>query len=113
MKSGSRWAGRISSTAVIVLALASVSVTVHAAVTRNGPETADRPTPSVNLVPFQYIAKAYTELLGRTPAASEWARAVQSWRPEGARPQYSSNSATPSWSRPNTATTTPVAMWAR
>src|ERR1035437_8775989 len=83
MKSGSRWARRISATAVVVLALASVSVTVHAAVTRTGSKMAARPTPSVNLVPFQYIAKAYTELLGRAPAAAEWARAVQSFETEG------------------------------
>src|ERR1035437_5836770 len=83
MKSGSRWAGRISSTAVIVLPLASVSVTVHAAITRIDPEKAARPTPSVNVVPFQYIAKAYTQLLGRAPAASEWARAVQSFKTGG------------------------------
>jgi hypothetical protein len=63
--------------------LASVSITVHAGVTRIGPETAARPTPSVNLVPFQYIAKAYTELLGRAPAPSEWARAVQSFENGG------------------------------
>src|ERR1035437_7224325 len=83
MKSGSRWGRRISATAVVVLALASVSVTVHAAVTRTGSKMAARPTPSVNLVPFQYIAKAYTEFLGRTPAPAEWARAVQSFETDG------------------------------
>ncbi|HEX3947341.1 MAG TPA: hypothetical protein VHW47_06525, partial [Acidimicrobiales bacterium] len=34
-------------------------------------------------VPYQYVAKAYTELLGRAPTPSEWAAAVRYFRQAG------------------------------
>ena len=49
-----------------------------------------RPAASVAVattaVPYQYIAKAYTELLGRAPEPAEWANAVGYFRAAGCSP---------------------------
>lgn len=45
--------------------------------------SAQSPTPAEPLIPAQYIAKQYTELLGRAPSAAEWRGALDSF---GGRP---------------------------
>ncbi len=52
-----------------------------AAASLNQPTDATREQPAV--VPYQYIAKAYTELLGRAPGPVEWANAVGYFRADG------------------------------
>jgi hypothetical protein len=40
------------------------------------PPTAVAPTPPDRVVPYQYVAKGYTELLGRAPTPAEWTAGV-------------------------------------
>src|SRR5665213_1177120 len=83
-KFGSDWARRVSASAVVLLGLGAVLVTAHAAVAvaRSTPEpTASAPPGAA--VPYQYVTKAYTELLGRAPSPGEWTAAVQSFQHQG------------------------------
>ncbi len=84
-KSGSNWARRVPATAVVLLGLVAVAVTVHAGVAAGrstpGP-TGTSATPGT-VVPYQYITKAYTELLGRAPTPTEWSSAVASFQRQG------------------------------
>jgi hypothetical protein len=84
-KSGSNWARRFSVTAVVLLGLAAVSVTVHAGIAAARSNAHPTPTSAapVNVVPYQYVTKAYTELLGRAPTPTEWSAAVQSFQHQG------------------------------
>ena len=62
-----------------------MAVTVHAGVAaaRSTPPPTATPAPPVNGVPYQYVTKAYTELLGRAPTPTEWSAAVQSFQQQG------------------------------
>jgi hypothetical protein len=82
IKSGSEWARWVSVTAVILLGLAGIGVTVHAALDRTV-ANAVTPAASLTVVPYQYVTKAYSELLGRAPSPAEWSAAVQSFQHEG------------------------------
>jgi len=44
------------------------------------------PAPPGGVVPYQYIAKGYTELLGRAPSPAEWSEAVGYFRSAGCSP---------------------------
>jgi hypothetical protein len=82
IKSGSEWARWVSVATVVLLGLAGIGVTVHAALDRTAANALASAT-SVNVVPYQYVTKAYSELLGRAPSPAEWSAAVQSFQHEG------------------------------
>ncbi|HVB94049.1 MAG TPA: hypothetical protein VND67_07005 [Acidimicrobiales bacterium] len=84
-KSGPDWARRVSATAVALLGLAAVLVTVLAgvAVARSAPGPAATSASPATVVPYQYVTKAYTELLGRAPTPAEWSAAVLSFQHQG------------------------------
>jgi hypothetical protein len=75
-------------TAVVLLGLAAVAVTVHAgeAAARSTPGPAGASATSGAVVPYQYVTKAYTELLGRAPTPTEWSAAVESFQRQGCTP---------------------------
>ena len=84
-RAGSDWARRVPATAVVLLGLAAVAVTVHAGVAaaRSTPgPTGTSATPGA-VVPYQYVTKAYTELLGRAPTPAEWSAVVASFQGQG------------------------------
>jgi hypothetical protein len=82
IKSGPGWARWVSVTTVILLGLAGIGATVRAAMDRTA-VTAAPPTASIDVVPYQYVTKAYSELLGRAPSPAEWSAAVQSFQHQG------------------------------
>jgi len=47
---------------------------------------AGRAGSALGVIPYQYIAKGYTELLGRAPSPAEWAAAVDYFRSAGCSP---------------------------
>lgn len=47
--------------------------------------TSAAPSPSVHAVPYQFVTKLYTELLGRAPTPAEWKRAVSQLTRQGCR----------------------------
>ena len=80
--SGSAWARWTSVGTAVLLVLAGISVTVHAALDRTA-ANAVTPAPAVTVVPYQYVTKAYSELLGRAPSPAEWSAAVRSFQHQG------------------------------
>jgi hypothetical protein len=69
----------------VLLGLAAVAVTVHAGVAASRSTSAPTGTSATpgTVVPYQYVTKAYTELLGRAPSPAEWSSAVGSFQPHG------------------------------
>ncbi len=63
-----RWT--VAATVVTVAALAAAGVALIAI---DRPPTGEAATRAARLVPYQFMAKAYTELLGRAPTPAEWA----------------------------------------
>lgn len=70
---------------LVVVVFVAAGIVINAG---NGrPATGTPADPAVSSTPYQYIAKAYTELLGRTPTSAEWHGAVAQLENAGCRRQ--------------------------